>query len=266
MKFSNHKMTEKLTLRWLGINGFELQYRGTTVLIDPCVTRGDSDRLSDPALVQKYLRRADAIVITHSHWDHLADVPEIIRRTGAALYGTPTTCNIARYYGIAENLLHEVGYQSHISLTPEIIVDFLESRHLQPCNHEGSYHTVPACLAARSDFLCGEVLALRFQFGHTVVLNVGSANLAPEAIRGTRCDYLLCGISRWKPGFPELLADNLDFNVFIPTHHDDFVHFPLSRFALRDDFIRLRPELAKLRPETRFLEVNVLQDYELECP
>jgi len=255
-------MEERLCIRWLGINGFEIRYHGTTVLIDPCVTRGDSGLLSDPELVAKYIGRADAIAVTHSHWDHLIDVPEVIRKTGARLYGSRTACNIARYFNVPESLLHEVTYRSHIDIAEDIAIDFLESRHMQPCSDEGvTYLSKPEKMAERSDWVCGEVFALRLRFGDTAILNIGSANLQPSAILGTKCDYLLCGISRWKPGFPELIAENIDFDWFIPTHHDNFKQLPLSQFILRDDFIRLRPELEKLRPATRFMELEVLKDY-----
>lgn len=65
-----------MKLKFLGINGFELQANGKTLLIDPYVTR-DRDRLSVPAVVRKHIKEADYIFLGHSHWDHAADVAEI---------------------------------------------------------------------------------------------------------------------------------------------------------------------------------------------
>ena len=78
-----------MKLKFLGINGFELQANGKTLLIDPYVTR-DRDRLSVPAVVRKHIKEADYIFLGHSHWDHAADVAESASYTGAIIYGSET--------------------------------------------------------------------------------------------------------------------------------------------------------------------------------
>lgn len=252
-------MKEELNITWLGINGFIFEYRDFTLLLDPCVTRGDAAELSEPALVKKYISCADAIVAGHSHWDHICDVPGIIRSTGAVLYGSETSCNIARYFGTPESNLHEVSYGEHVQLTPEISIDFLESVHMQPCSSDFSYSSIPEKIEKRSDFACGKVFAILLRIGNISILNIGSANLIPEALNGIVCDYLLCGVSLWKPGFPELVADNIDFKCFVPTHHDNFKEYPLTQFKLRDDFIRFRREMDVIKPGTEYMELFPLE-------
>ena len=75
---------------------------------------------------------------------------------------------------------------------------------------------------------------------------------------GLECDYLFCGISRYKAGFPELLAANLHYRYLIPTHHDEFT-LPLDQFYLRNDLQRLAEDI----PGLQSFEIPVLQWTEL---
>ena len=99
-----------MKVRSLGINGFEFRAGAETLLIDPYVSR-DHRRVSIPQVVRKHIKQADYILLTHSHWDHLADVPEIAKYTDAIIVGSLTTLNICRHYKIAESRLRQ--YESH---------------------------------------------------------------------------------------------------------------------------------------------------------
>ena len=70
-----------MKLRSLGINGFELKTGGETLLIDPYVSR-DHRRVSIPGVVRKHIKQADYIVLTHSHYDHIAAAPELRDKLG----------------------------------------------------------------------------------------------------------------------------------------------------------------------------------------
>ena len=67
-----------MKLRFLGINGFEFEVDGKTLLIDPYVSR-DPARMCVPDIVRRHIPRADYIVVTHSHWDHAADAADGLR-------------------------------------------------------------------------------------------------------------------------------------------------------------------------------------------
>ena len=62
----------------------------------------------DPAVLEPLLRpegpapelgRAGLILVGHSHFDHLGDVPWIAKRTGARIAGSRTTALLSRAYG-----------------------------------------------------------------------------------------------------------------------------------------------------------------------
>jgi L-ascorbate metabolism protein UlaG (beta-lactamase superfamily) len=64
-------------IRWLGHAAFALEHDGTTVLIDPFLSGNPKAAISPEEA------RADAILLTHGHQDHLGDTIAIAERTGA---------------------------------------------------------------------------------------------------------------------------------------------------------------------------------------
>lgn len=104
-----------LSLRYLGIAGYELTDGETTVLIDPTVTRPTFlsllFRKIDPwdGLSRKMCPRADYILVKHAHYDHLADVPSIALRTGAKVIGTRSALNLCLSRGVPADRLIEAA-------------------------------------------------------------------------------------------------------------------------------------------------------------
>ena len=84
-----------LSVRWLGTAGYELVApEGPVLLIDPYVTRvglwryltGTID--PDVGRIGAAFTRADGILVGHSHFDHVMDVPVIAQRSGAHVWGS----------------------------------------------------------------------------------------------------------------------------------------------------------------------------------
>src|SRR5690606_379018 len=92
-------------LEWLGTAGFRLAAEGTTLLIDPCLSRPSLRQVaarrplqSSAAVVDRYVRgTADAVLVGHTHFDHALDVPAIARRDGCRVYGSSS---LARLTGL----------------------------------------------------------------------------------------------------------------------------------------------------------------------
>ncbi len=236
-----------MEIKWLGINALQFRAPGVSFWIDPYVSR-DRERLHHPGEVDRYLQGSPgAVLMTHAHWDHLADMPRVIANTGAVLYASRTACNIMRAFNVPEDHLHVIRYGDEFELFGGVCVQVLESRHLGFDGEADGYDCIPArdSLEKADNWRCGEVFAFLITCQGKSVLNIGSANLFPPAMHGLECDTLVCGISRWRHGFPELLQENIHFRSLIPTHHDEF-RLPLDKFSLRDDFIRLKAAIPDL--------------------
>ncbi len=99
---------------YLGVNGFQFETNGHALLVDPYFTRVgllsaalNQPIQSDPNRVAEGLKhvrpRVDAIVVTHAHFDHLLDAPEIVRRTHGKVIAGPTAIRLVESSGISPN-------------------------------------------------------------------------------------------------------------------------------------------------------------------
>ena len=57
-------------LRWLGMAGFLINSRGTTVMIDPLLGGFDMPVMIDFPIAAETVPRLDAVLVTHSDNDH----------------------------------------------------------------------------------------------------------------------------------------------------------------------------------------------------
>ena len=110
-----------LTFRWLGVAGMELNAGGQVLVLDPFFTRPSLiDMLRpvrpDPSLAAEKLPECQFVLVTHSHYDHLMDVPEVLRQTGAVAYGSPNTCQLLHVLGIPSSQLQEIQIGNKLSL------------------------------------------------------------------------------------------------------------------------------------------------------
>lgn len=122
-----------LTYRWLGTAGLELRCEGFTLLIDPFFTRPPRRALlgplrADAALTARMAPRADALLITHAHYDHLLDAPAIALRTGALAYGPPNACDLLALHGVPAEQARLVRPGDCLAVGP-FAVEVFPARH-----------------------------------------------------------------------------------------------------------------------------------------
>src|SRR6201986_3254558 len=75
----------KTTVKWYGHAAFEIDLpSGKTILVDPWITNPTNPTGKDDVKNVK----ADLILVTHGHFDHVVDSAEIAKRTKAHLVAT----------------------------------------------------------------------------------------------------------------------------------------------------------------------------------
>lgn len=234
-----------LELKYLGTAGWVITDGQLVILIDPYVSRlklsdaypedkrktyNRSDYYEpDTSAINRIINKADYILVHHSHFDHLSDVPYIVKKTGAKVIGTETTCNILRAYGIGDNLLYEVRGGEDYQFDG-MSVRVIPSIH-SPLNNKHYYNSevyseVPKAPLKIGDFIEGGSLMFLVRFGSKEILTMGSMNFVEREISGLKPDVLLAGanLSRnenYKYTARLLTATNFP-KVVIPTHWDNF--------------------------------------------
>ena len=237
-----------LKLTYLGTAGWIITAGETTVLVDPYISRlklgegpsispddtrksfaRDDYFVSDTLLIDSIVDRADYILVHHSHFDHLADVPYIARKTGAKVIGTETTCNILRGYGIPVDQLYTVKGGEDYQFE-EISVRVLPSLHSAlGAKHyfdSRTYTEVPKAPLRIQDFIEGGSLMFLLRIGGQKLLTAGSMNFIEREVEGLEPDILLPGVnfSRLEVyKYTERLLRATNYpDVIIPTHWDNY--------------------------------------------
>ena len=223
-----------LELQWLGTAGFRLAYEGTTLLIDPYVSRTGLRRtlssaplLPDADLVDRLLPRADAVLVGHTHFDHAVDVPAVARRDGADVYGSSSVEHLLGAHGLAERAVvvephrrYEIGPFT-VSFTPS-----LHSKLLVGLAVPSDGELTCDCLddLKGGAYRCGQVWGITIEVGGTTLYHQGSANLVEDEVRTRDVDVFLCGIAGrvYTRDFVPRALRALRPKLVVAHHHDDF--------------------------------------------
>ena len=223
-----------LSLTWLGTAGFRIEYQGSVIWIDPYVTRLPLGALvrrrvvpSDPAAIARWVDRADAILVGHTHFDHALDVPAIANQTGCTVYGSRSLQHLMGLHGLAQRTTvveprraYEVGpFRFH----------FVPSVHSKlqlglaiPYSGELTCEHVDELVPQA--YRCGQVWGVCIEVAGLRIYHQGSADLIEAEIVDRGVDLFLCGISgrRFTPSYVARILRALAPGAVIATHFDDF--------------------------------------------
>ena len=265
-----------LTARWLGVTAVLLSDGAHAVLVDPFFTRPRGFwRLAlnrpiapDEARIKEGLARAgitklDAVLVSHSHYDHAMDAGLVARLTGATLMGSASTLNIGRGAGLPEAQLQSIAFGS-ASFGP-FQVSFVESRHAGATGGAPTGEIMqPLVPPARFlDYKQGGAYSILIAHPQGRVLHHGSAGFVPGALAGRQADVVFLGVALL-PELAPYLAETVDAvgaRRLVPVHWDDFTRpfdEPLRPFPLVVRLDRFFDAMAERRPDiaVQTLELN----------
>ena len=248
---------------YLGTNGYQFEFRGHALLVDPYFSRVDllsvalGSRIQpNAARIDDGLRhlasgncRTDAILVTHGHFDHLLDVPAVMAKTRARLIASASSVDLVRR-------LPDAGASSGDAVKPGDVrrigrwkIRVLAATHDRlfgkvPFDRLGSQTGLPQRAA---DWICGEPLAFLIEVnGQRIYIDSGGTptQLPPNE----RVDLAILGMAL--PDSRARLAAalaRLQPRYVLPSHQDDFFR-PLSagfQFGPFTDFPFVQRESAK---------------------
>ncbi len=250
--------TPRVQLKYLGTAGWEITDGKTIVLIDPflsrprMVTPGDDTSptdtrplltrddmaQSDTSVIDAHIQRADFILITHTHFDHVLDMPYIARKTGATVIGTESTYNYARSLGVAGDKLivvrggedYELGGLS-VKVIPSLHGVLRRAPFLR---RDPNAPLAPALFPANAkppfrfrDLLIeGGTIAYLIRMNGRQILVFGSMNYIEREVEGLRPDVVLVGAMPERREIYDYTRRLLRVlgspRIVLPTHWDRF--------------------------------------------
>jgi len=89
---------DALTIRWYGTSNFELNFHDRVVLLDTFYDRGP--RMRGLGFRPDEVVRADAVLIGHSHYDHISDAAQVASATGAPVVVHPLGADVLTQGGL----------------------------------------------------------------------------------------------------------------------------------------------------------------------
>jgi L-ascorbate metabolism protein UlaG (beta-lactamase superfamily) len=258
--FAERAPTAGVRVTYLGTNGYLLESRGCTLLIDPYFTRTglpvaalNLRIASSPQRVAAGLarlpRKADAVLVTHGHIDHLLDAPEIMRSTGARLIASLTSVCLAQAAGVERGRCLPV-LPGDVRTVAGCRVRVLAASHdrvfgLIPS--PGTLRTPPPAPRRERDWVCGEPLAFLIEMGgQRIYVDSGGTPAVLPPRNAAPVDLAIIGVA--VPDSRARLAatvQRLRPRIVLPSHQDNFFR-PLDRgftFGWLTNSSRVRREL-----------------------
>ncbi|UQA92351.1 MBL fold metallo-hydrolase [Streptomyces halobius] len=251
-------------LRWLGVAGWEMVFDGHRLLIDPYLTRqqyagpdGTMDmqrplevnsRIINWVLSEHLGGAPEFILVTHGHWDHLADIPPLLNHPQwtdqqIRVLGGETHLNLIRAMGIPpehESDLVLVTGGEHLRYPlrsperphPDYTIEVFRSLHSQLGGYGfapvGTLTTPPEKPTKLGELFEGGSLGYQVTVGDRlrVMFLSGTANFAEREVAGARPDVLVLGASGNAAvhDYFERVLQTLGWpRIVVPSHHDDLV-------------------------------------------
>jgi hypothetical protein len=247
------------------------------LLVDPYLTRipiwelGAGRVCPDRALIADTIKHCDYVLVTHAHFDHMMDVPDLVQNTGAVAIGSPNDCRLFAACGVPQGKIHEVHAGDSLNLG-EYQVEVLKGEHIRlPLFTPGPLRRDLAPPLRARDY--------RMDCFYSFLISArGQRMLTDPGI----CfeDAVAADVLFIYPGRPQSYYDSVlplvQPKVVIPYHWDDFfrpLSKPLRPFwrplgwtfppLQRVNLARFRDTIAAIAPETKVLDAEIFQSYEV---
>jgi L-ascorbate metabolism protein UlaG (beta-lactamase superfamily) len=251
---------EGVRVTYLGTNGYQFESGHHVLLVDPYFSRvklssvllgsrmqPDSARVEDG--MKNLATKAEVILVTHGHFDHLLDVPLILRSTGARLIASSTAVELAKRSGAPGSRCDAVtaGVSRRIGPWNIRVIAAMHDRVLGnvPFDRREARGTGPPVHAG--DWVCGEPLAFLIEIdGQRIYIDSGGtpALLPPNS----HVDLAILGVAL--PDSRERFSaalERLHPRYVLPSHQDNFFRSLSAgfQFGPLTDFSRVRRECAR---------------------
>lgn len=215
------------------IDGFFSRFSLLTTLLSEI--KSDTAGI-DNIIAAHPMNRVKGIFVTHSHYDHAFDVAYTTKRTGATLYGSLSTLNIARGGAVKEEQLSLFHPNETVQLG-KFRITIIGSRHSPGKPLKEGVMTIDEPLqqpAKMIDYAEGGAFDFLIEHEGKRIYVKPSPNYLEGALDSLRADVLFIGIAtitkqtvEWQNAYYEQTVGKLKPTIVVPIHWDDFFH-PIS--------------------------------------
>jgi L-ascorbate metabolism protein UlaG (beta-lactamase superfamily) len=192
-------------------------------VIDPYLTRFPVWRMGigrvrpNSDLIATKIPRCDYVLVTHAHWDHILDVPDVARNTGARVFGSQNSCRLMLTCGVPESNIRQIKVGDRLTLG-EFQVEVFSVEHVRtPCPLKGPVAPGLTLPLRAWDYRMDEMYCYRVSVDRYRLAT--DPGVDPED--GVAADVLFVHPYR-KEGYYDVLLQRVRPRMVIPYHWDDF--------------------------------------------
>jgi L-ascorbate metabolism protein UlaG (beta-lactamase superfamily) len=204
----------------MGTAAWEISDGKTVILIDPYLSRiqirspsapASSGQAADPrpahdwnevvepdaATIDAHIHQANFILVTHTHIDHVMDVPHIALKTHATVIGTESTENVMRAFSVPEDQLITVRGGEDYDFG-DFSVKVIPIQH-SPLDHKHYFSSEKAPAGMKAPLTLrqmdpeGGTLAYLIRFHEHQILAFGANNYIERELDKLSPDVVLVG-------------------------------------------------------------------------
>ena len=281
-------MVDATTVRvtFLGTSSVYVDDGATAILVDGFLSRPsllrvalgriapDAGRISR-ALTRAGISRLDALLVAHSHHDHVMDAPEIVRRLGGVMHGSASTLNVGRGWGLDEGAMALVRDGQELAVGA-FTVRVLEGEHSPGNRYPGTIDEPLVPPARARAYRDGGYFSFHIAHPTGALLVHPSAHVVPHQFDDLQVDALYLGVGavgaqpeQFRDHYWHHVVEAVRPSVIVPIHWDDFFRSldrdlrPMPSFL--DRFDRTRAWLDRRSAESG-IPVRFQQPFEVIEP
>ena len=230
-----------LTVTWVGVTTLLIDDGESAVMTDGFFSRPSLAEVGlrsltpsapriDGSLARIGVRRLEAVMPVHTHFDHAMDTAVVAARTGAKVVGGTSARQVGRGGGLPDDRLVVATPGEPITLGA-YDVTLIESQHCPPDRFPGVITEPVAPPVRASAYKCGEAwstIVYHRPSGRRLLI-VGSAGFVPGALAGQQADVVYLGVGQLGVQPERYLVDywteavrGVGARRVVLTHWDDF--------------------------------------------